>query len=213
MLEALVRDFMDKVKIPNDKTVELITAKARRSRFLPEDDRARLETIAERHLRFMANAETMLQSACDAGIAMDRAVVQRCHEHWKEANGVVTRIEDIVRNFSAVKRKSSPMRPPRAAPPLPRALRDVESPMRRRSVPRLGTPTSTGRSGIVAQSAELAGFEKKKFISPDEAKEAQLIFVRLLGPADGKREFLSWLAQLPMEALRSLQQQMPQHHR
>jgi len=207
-LETLIRDYVEKTRTPTAKEVETLSAKTCRSHFLDTRDQQRLQAIAERHLRFMGNAEAMLQEAVDNGASMDRCVVQRCHVQWRHADSIVSVVEDLVYKYSKARLPAS--RPARRPPPTPRSLNDITglqrraglSPVRRATGARTGSPS---RPSVPA----LKALEAKRFVSPEEAKEAQGVFVKLMGPIDGKREFLRWLAELPVEALRSLQQQLP----
>jgi hypothetical protein len=211
-LSTLLRDYTDKTLAPSLKRVEVIAANARRSCFLPDHDRDDLIRIADRHQRFMANSEAVLQAAVDANAAMDRCVVERCHERWHEAHSAVVVIEGIITKYST-RPTGRGVSAARRGPPLPRTLNEVVGLTRRpasRSPCRAAAPvraTSPVTSGLV--HPQLAALAAKRFISAEEARDAQALFVVAYGAGEGKRQFLAWLSQLPTEALRALQQQLP----
>jgi hypothetical protein len=209
-LANLVRDYTEKVLGATRRTVDAIITKADRSRYLSEEDRLTLVHAAERHLRFMANAEAALQAAVDDNAPMERATVERCHDRWRDADDAVTRIERVTQLYGP----GGVQAPPRArpAPPMPPSLPGINDIPRRRPASPAGRSVSRVESRSLPQAftePALAQLESKKFISAEEAREAQAVFVRHLGPVDGKQQFLMWLSRLPVEALRSLQHQLP----
>lgn len=203
-LAALVKDFADKVHTPFRRQLDSIAAKVRRTKFLSPADRDFLTQVAERNLRFMVNAESILQSAVSERTAMDRCSVQRCHEHWDIANATCILIEEILDKYDPdrVKQVPRPKKKPQLFEPL--SLHDIAAP------PKRSFHAADGRAPSPVQPPPLvAHLSTKQFITAEEAQDAQNAYIREYGNREGKAQFLLWLASLPAESLRALQSQLP----